>query len=177
MYDASKILYQNALTADRQGVGPAGCLVRNRRAHDAADNRTAEDGETVAAVVDLNDRRRGRRRRWRRRGRNPASMMMVMGRGDAVMNGSAFRSASMMGSGHCRAAEGHTRECRDGHCLDRLVHVTPTFPGFWPLHIARRTARRFLTATFQVGIICAKEKWTHEEHSFLLCACGRVVFS
>ena len=146
MYDASRILYQKALTADRQGVGPAGCLVRNRRAHDAADNRTAEDGETVAAVVDMNDRRRGRRRRrWRRRGRNPASMMMVMGRGDAVMNGSAFRSASMMGSGHCRAAEGHTRECRDCHCLDRLVHVTPTFPGFLPLHKVRRIGRRFLT--------------------------------
>ena len=107
--------------------------MRQRRAHDASDNRTAEDGEVVAAVVDVNDRRRGRRRRrWRRRGRNPASMMMVMGRGDAVMNGSAFRSASMMGSGHCRAAEGHTRECRDCHCLDRLVHVTPTFPGFCP---------------------------------------------
>lgn len=123
--------------------------MRNRRAHDAADNRTAEDGEAVAAVMDVNDRRRGRRgRRGRRRGRNPASMMMVMGRGDAVMNGSAFRSASMMGSGHCRAAEGHTRECRDCHCLDRLVHVTPTFPGFLPLHKARRGKGCFLTEFF-----------------------------
>ena len=123
--------------------------MRKRRTHDAADNRTAEDGEAVAAVVDVNDRRRGRRRRrWRRRGRNPASMMMVMGRGDAVMNGSAFRSASMMGSGHCRAAEGHTRECRDCHCLDRLVHVTPTFPGFLPLHKARRGTECFLTEFF-----------------------------
>ena len=122
--------------------------MRQRRAHDASDNRTAEDGEAVAAVVDVNDRRRGRRRRWRRRGRNPASMMMVMGRGDAVMNGSAFRSASMMGSGHCRAAEGHTRECRDCHCLDRLVHVTPTFPGFLPLHKVRRGTGSFLTEFF-----------------------------
>ena len=99
--------------------------MRNRRAHDAADNRTAEDGKPVAAVVDVDDRRRGR---------NPATVTVVVMRvcWGAMMDGSAFRSASMMGSGHCRAAEGHTRECRDCHCLDRLVHVTPTFPGFCP---------------------------------------------
>ena len=124
--------------------------MRNRRAHDAADNRTAEDGEAVAAVMDVNDRRRGRRRgrRWRRRGRNPASMMMVMGRGDVVVNGCGLRTASAMRGGHCRAAEGHTRECRDCHCLDRLVHVTPTFPGFLPLHKVRRGTGCFLTEFF-----------------------------
>ena len=128
--------------------------MRNRRAHDAADNRAADDGEAVAAVVDVNDRRR-RRRRGRRR--NPATVMVVvmrgfammdgcaMMRGFAMMDGCAFRSATVMRSGHCRAAEGHTRECRDCHCLDRLVHVTPTFPGFLPLHKARREMRRFLT--------------------------------
>lgn len=130
----------------------------NECANDAADNRAAEDGEAVAAVVDVNDRRR-RWRRGRRRGRrrNPAAVMMVvmrgcammcgcaMMRGCAMMDGCAFRSATVMRSGHCRAAEGHTRECRDCHCLDRLVHVTPTFPGFLPLHKVRRTGRRFLT--------------------------------
>ena len=130
----------------------------NECANDAADNRSAEDGEAVAAVVDVNDRRR-RWRRGRRRGRrrNPAAVMMVvmrgcammcgcaMMRGCAMMDGCAFRSATVMRSGHCRAAEGHTRECRDCHCLDRLVHVTPTFPGFLPLHKVRRTGRRFLT--------------------------------
>ena len=118
--------------------------MRNRRAHDAADNRTAEDGEAVAAVVDVNDRRR--RRRWRRRGRDPASVV-VMRRG-AMMDSSVFRTASMMRGGHCRAAKGHTRECRDCHCLDRLVHVTPTFPGFLPLHKARRVMGCFLTEFF-----------------------------
>ena len=130
--------------------------MRNRRAHDAADNRAADDGEAVAAVVDVNDRRR-RRRRGRRRGRrrNPATVMVVvmrwcammcgcamcgcamcgcaMMRGFAMMDGCAFRSTTVMRGGHYRAAEGHTRECRDCHCLDRLVHVTPTFPGFLPL--------------------------------------------
>ena len=124
----------------------------NECANDAADNRAAEDGEAVAAVVDVNDRRR-RWRRGRRRGRrrNPAAVMMVvmrgctmmcgfammcgcaMMRGFAMMDGCAFRSTTVMRGGHCRAAEGHTRECRDCHCLDRLVHVTPTFPGFLPL--------------------------------------------
>ena len=124
----------------------------NECANDAADNRAAEDGEAVAAVVDVNDRRR-RWRRGRRRGRrrNPAAVMMVvmrgctmmcgfammcgcaMMRGFAMMDGCAFRSATVMRGGHCRAAEGHTREYRDCHCLDRLVHVTPTFPGFLPL--------------------------------------------
>ena len=117
-------------------------LVSNRRAHDAADNRTAEDGEPVAAVVDVNDRRR----RWRRRGRNPATVVMM--RGGAMMHGGAFRTAAMMRGGHCRAAEGHTRECRDCHCLDRLVHVTPTFPGFLPLHKVRRGTGCFLTEFF-----------------------------
>ena len=121
--------------------------MRNRRANDAADNRTAEDGEAVAAVVDVNDRRRGRRRRWwRRRGRNPAAVMMM--RGDVVVNGCGLRTASAMRGGHCRAAEGHTRECRDCHCLDRLVHVTPTFPGFLPLHKVRRGTGCFLTEFF-----------------------------
>ena len=126
----------------------------NECANDAADNRAAEDGEAVAAVVDVNDRRR-RRRRGRRR--NPATVMVVvmrwcammdgcaMMRGFAMMDGCAFRSTTVMRGGHCRAAEGHTRECRDCHCLDRLVHVTPTFPGFLPLHKARREMRRFLT--------------------------------
>ena len=124
----------------------------NECANDAADNRAAEDGEAVAAVVDVNDRRRRwrRGRRWGRR-RNPAAVMMVvmrgcaMMRGFAMMDGCAFRSATVMRSGHCRAAEGHTRESRDCHCLDRLVHVTPTFPGFLPLHKARRGKGRFLT--------------------------------
>ena len=138
--------------------------MRNRRAHDAADNRAADDGEAVAAVVDVNDRRR-RWRRGRRRGRrrNPAVVMMVvmrgcammcgcammdgcaMMRGFAMMDGCAFRSATVMRSGHCRAAEGHTRESRDCHLDYLLVHVTPTFPGFLPLHKVRRTGRRFLT--------------------------------
>ena len=117
--------------------------MRNSRAHDAADNRAAEDGEAVTAVVDVNDRRRGRRR-----GRSPATMMMVMGRGGAMMDGSAFRSASVVRGGHCRTAEGYTRESRDCHCLDRLVHVTPTFPGFLPLHEARRGTGSFLTEIF-----------------------------
>ena len=126
--------------------------MRNRRAHDAADNRAADDGEAVAAVVDVNDRRR-RWRRGRRRGRrrNPAAVMMVvmrgcaMMRGFAMMDGCAFRSATVMRSGHWRAAEGHTRESRDCHLDYLLVHVTPTFPGFLPLHKVRRTGRRFLT--------------------------------
>ena len=118
--------------------------MRNRRAHDAADNRTAEDGEAVAAVVDVNDRRRGRR--WRRRGRDPASVVVM--RGGAMMHGCGLRTASAMRGGHCRAAEGHTRECRDCHCLDRLVHVTPTFPGFLPLHKVRRVMGCFLTEFF-----------------------------
>ena len=117
--------------------------MRYSRAHDAADNRAAEDGEAVTAVVDVNDRRRGRRR-----GRNPATMMMVVMSGGAMMDGGAFRPASMMGSGHCRAAESHTRESRDCHCLDRLVHVTPTFPGFLPLHKVRRVTVNFLTGIF-----------------------------
>ena len=50
---------------------------------------------------------------------------------------------------YCRAAEGHTRECRDCHCLDRLVHVTPTFPGFLPLHKVRHIALKFLTRIFE----------------------------
>ena len=115
--------------------------MRNRSAHDAANNRTAKDGEAVAAVMDVNDRRRGR---------NPATVMvmvMVM-RGCAMMDRSAFRSASVVRGGHCRAAEGHTRESRDCHCLDRLVHVTPTFPGFLPLHQVRRGKGRFLTEIF-----------------------------
>ena len=124
----------------------------NECANDAADNRAAEDGEAVAAVVDVNDRRR-RWRRGRRRGRrrNPAAVMMVvmrgcaMMRGFAMMDGCAFRSATVMRSGHCRAAEGHTRESRDCHLDYLLVHVTPTFPGFLPLHKVRRTGRRFLT--------------------------------
>ena len=119
--------------------------MRNRRAHDAADNRTAEDREAVAAVVDVNDRRRGRRRR---RGRNPATVMVVVMRGYAMMDGSAFRAASVMRGCHCRAAESHTRESRDCHCLDRLVHVTPTFPGFLPLHKVRRVTVNFLTGIF-----------------------------
>ena len=98
--------------------------MRNRRAHDAADNRTAENGEAVAAVVDVYGRRR--------RGRNPVTVTVVVLRWCAMMDGGAFRPASMMGSGHCRAAEGHTRESRDCHCLDCRVHVTPTFPGFCP---------------------------------------------
>ena len=115
--------------------------MRNRRAHDAADNRTAEDGEAVAAVMDVNDRRR-----WRRRGRNPATVVMM--RRGAMMNGCGLRAASAMRGGHCRAAEGHTRESRDCHCLDRLVHVTPTFPGFLPLHTARRVMGCFLPDIF-----------------------------
>ena len=115
--------------------------MRQRSAHDATDNRTTEDGETIAAVMDVNDRRRGRRR-----GRDPASVVMM--RRGAMVDGGGFRAASAMRGGHCRAAEGHTRECRDCHCLDRLVHVTPTFPGFLPLHKARRGTGRFLTEIF-----------------------------
>lgn len=134
--------------------------MRNRRAHDAADNRAADDGEAVAAVVDVNDRR-WRRRRGRRR--NPATVMVVvmrwcammdgcaMMRGFAMMDGCAFRSATVMRSGHCRAAEGHTRECRDCHCLDRLVHVTPTFPGFLPLQQVREVTSNFLTGILPIA--------------------------
>ena len=140
--------------------------MRNRRAHEAADNRAADDGEAVAAVVDVNDRRR-RRRRGRRR--NPATVMVVvmrgsammcgfammdgcaMMRGFAMMDGCAFRSATVMRSGHCRAAEGHTCECRDCHCLDRLVHVTPTFPGFLPLQQVRKVTSNFLTGILPVA--------------------------
>ena len=140
--------------------------MRNRRAHDAADNRAADDGEAVAAVVDVNDRRR-RRRRGRRR--NPATVMVVvmrwcammdgcammcgcaMMRGFAMMDGCAFRSTTVMRGGHCRAAEGHTRECRDCHCLDRLVHVTPTFPGFLPLQQVREMTSNFLTGILPIA--------------------------
>ena len=118
----------------------------NECANDAADNRAAEDGEAVAAVVDVNDRRRGRRR-----GRNPATVMVVVMRGFAMMDGCAFRSATVMRSGHCRAAEGHTRECRDCHCLDRLVHVTPTFPGFLPLQQVREVTSNFLTGILPIA--------------------------
>ena len=146
--------------------------MRQRRAHDAADNRTAEDGEAVAAVVDVNDRRRWRRRRWRRRGRrrgrNPASVV-VMRRG-AMVDGGGFRAASAMRGGHCRAAEGHTRESRDCHCLDRLVHVTPTFPGFLPLHKARRVMGCFLTEIFIEKILSEIQQTT----SFL---CAGVLFA
>ena len=134
--------------------------MRNRRAHDAADNRAAEDGEAVAAVVDVNYRRR----RWRRgRRRNPATVMVVvmrwcammdgcaMMRGFAMMDGCAFRSTTVMRSGHCSAAEGHTRECRDCHCLDRLVHVTPTFPGFLPLQQVREVTSNFLTGILPIA--------------------------
>ena len=124
--------------------------MRNRRAHEAADNRAADDGEAVAAVVDVNDRRR-RWRRGRRRGRNPAAVMVVMMRGGAMMDGSALRGAFAMRGGHCRAAEGHTRECRDCHCLDRLVHVTPTFPGFLPLQQVRKVTSNFLTEILPVA--------------------------
>ena len=132
--------------------------MRNHRAHEAADNRAAEDGEAVAAVVDVNDRRR-RWRRGRRRGRrrNPAAVMVVVMRGSAMMcgfammDGCAFRIATVMRSGHCRAAEGHTRECRDCHCLDRLVHVTPTFPGFLPLQQVREVTSNFLTGILPVA--------------------------
>ena len=138
--------------------------MRNRRAHDAADNRAAEDGEAVAAVVDVNDRRR-RWRRGRRRGRrrNPAAVMVVvmrgsaMMRGFAMMDGCAFRSATVMRSGHCRAAEGHTRECRDCHCLDRLVHVTPTFPGFLPLQQVREVTSNFLTGILPIACCVFEE--------------------
>ena len=138
-----------------------------RRAHDAADNRTAENGETVAAVVDVNDRRRWRRRRWRR-GRNPASVVMM--RRGAMVDGGGFRAASAMRGGHCRAAEGYTRESRDCHCLDRLVHVTPTFPGFLPLHKARREKWSFLTEIFIEKILSEIQQTT----SFL---CAGVLFA
>ena len=144
--------------------------MRNRRAHDAADNRAADDGEAVAAVVDVNDRRR-RRRRGRRR--NPATVMVVvmrwcammcgcamcgcamcgcaMMRGFAMMDGCAVRSTTGVRSGHCSAAEGHTRECRDCHCLDRLVHLTPTFPGFLPLQQVREVTSNFLTGILPIA--------------------------
>ena len=129
----------------------------NECANGAADSGAAGDGEAVAAVVDVNDRRRRRRGRRRRR-RNPAAVMVVvvmrgcaMMDGFAMMDGCAFRSATVMGSGHCRTAEGHTRECRDCHCLDRLVHVTPTFPGFLPLQQVREVTSNLLTGILPIA--------------------------
>ena len=142
--------------------------MRQRSAHDPTNNRTTEDGETVAAVMDVNDRRRGRRRRWRRRGRNPAAVVVM--HWGAMVDGGGFRAASAMRGGHCRAAEGYTRESRDCHCLDRLVHVTPTFPGFLPLHKARREKWSFLTEIFIEKILSEIQQTT----SFL---CAGVLFA
>lgn len=140
----------------------------NESANDAPDDCRAEHGPAVCLVVfDVNDARRGRRRR--RRGGMPHGCRVVsrcsvasdlwavrlswlrggclLGRGGLLMllGGSRSLAAARCGSRQSRAANRHTRECRDCHLDDLLVHVTPTFPGFLPLHKARREKWWFLT--------------------------------
>ena len=138
----------------------------NECANDASDNCRAENCPAVCLVVfDVNDARRGRRRRS---GMPHGSRMVgrcavagdvgavrlprlrggcLLRRGGLLMllGGSRSLAAPRCGSRQSRAANRHTRECRDCHLDDLLVHVTPTFPGFLPLHKARREKWWFLT--------------------------------
>lgn len=54
-------------------------------------------------------------------------------------------------SGHCRSAKNRANEYRDNCLFDDLVHITPTFLGFLPLHEVRQMTTRFLTNKFFVG--------------------------
>lgn len=143
----------------------------NECANDAADDGCAEDGQAVRLVVfDVNDlvARGGRRwsgmphgcrvvrRCWcaamsdfmsvRRCFLMATTLCRLPGRGFLLLLGMS-RTLATARSGSCqsRTANRNTRESRDCHLDYLLVHVTPTFPGFLPLHKVRRTGRRFLT--------------------------------
>ena len=147
--------------------------MRNRT-DDAADHRSAENGPSVRLMVmfDVNNvrrrrgRQRGRRRRcWMPHGCRVVSRCAVVGDLMAVclarfrrgclllcrcllVRGGGTLATPGSGSRQRRTANRHTRECRDCHLDDLLVHVTPTFPGFLPLHKARRGTGSFLTEIF-----------------------------
>ena len=75
-----------------------------------------------------------------------ATLRPLRGRGLLMLFlGSRSLAAAWCGSRQGRAANRNTRESRDCHLDDLLVHVTPTFPGFLPLHKARREKWWFLT--------------------------------
>ena len=142
------------------------CGLVNESANDAANDGRAKDCQTVRLVVmlDVNDARRRRRRR--RGGMSHGSRVVnrcavagdlmamrlarfrsgcLLRRGGILMRRGRSLAAARGGSSHRCPANRHTRECRDCHLDDLLVHVTPTFPGFLPLHKARRGKGCFLT--------------------------------
>ena len=148
------------------------CGLVNESANDAANDGRAKDCQTVRLVVmlDMNDgaRRRGRRRSWMPHGCRVVSRCAVVGnlvpmclarswRGGLLGRRCLFLCRCLLmrrggtlvaprsGSRQRRTANRHTRECRDCHLDDLLVHVTPTFPGFLPLHKARRYSMNILT--------------------------------
>ena len=126
----------------------------NESANDAANDGRAKDCQAVRLVVfDMNDMRRGRRRGGMPHGCRMVSRCAVVGnlvpmclprfwRGCLpgrrclflsrclLMGGGGTLVATRSGSRQRRTANRHTRECRDCHLDDLLVHVTPTFPGF-----------------------------------------------
>ena len=51
----------------------------------------------------------------------------------------------MMRRGNRRTSRQNHPSHENRECLDDLVHITPTFPGFLPLHKARRPSTTFLT--------------------------------
>ena len=133
----------------------------NESANDAPDDCRAEDGPAVRLMVfDVNDLVVGRRGRRRGSLRTRSGRRVVRRCGCAMMRdfmsvrrgflmattlcglrgwgfllllgGNWSLAATRGGSGQSRAANRNTRESRDCHLDDLLVHVTPTFLGFLP---------------------------------------------
>ena len=97
----------------------------------------------------------------RRAKRNPscapaAVMRMVnddmMPRRAMMMNRCRTAMTSMIRRGNCRASRQRQSREKNRNRFDSLVHVTPTFPDFLSLHIARRSSTPFLTR-FSIPII------------------------
>ena len=156
------------------------CGLVNESADNTSDDGCAEDSETVRLVVmlDVNDARRRRRRRWggMPHGSRVVNRCAVAGglmamrlarfrsgcllrRGGFLMRRGRSLAAARGGSSHRCPANRHTRECRDCHLDDLLVHVTPTFPGFLPLHKARRGKGCFLTEIIIEKILSGITRW------------------
>ena len=144
---------------------------------DAADHGSSEDGPAVRLVMlNVNDPVAGRRRRrrgWRRcrmshgcgvvdrsgrmMFRDFVTVFLRRFRGRCLlMRGRRPLAAARGGCRQSRSANRHTRKCRDCHCLDHLVHVTPTFPGFLPLHQVRGERGRFLTGKIHENTFVAQ---------------------
>ena len=158
--------------------------VRNKSAFDNFVRELQQDVDRrlvkkyAVVMLDVNDARRRRRRRWggMPHGSRVVNRCAVAGdlmamrlarfrsgcllrRGGFLMRRGRSLAAARGGSSHRCPANRHTRECRDCHCLDRLVHVTPTFPGFLPLHKARRGKGCFLTEIIIEKILSGITRW------------------